>query len=256
MKKITFLLTLLSFCSFGQESFKYRRLQLNGGIGRTSLEDQHFAPMSYTGDQLYFGLQSFWQSEKANKFYIKLSANTGGLIPANNEWLESAEFQFRLASSYQWAVLKGKSWSWNLGPEYFLEMQLLQWEDEEALSEAFSYQQQQSLALASSFNYHTDKWRLETGLSLGLVSLQARPPFNGLADSDEENILVHFFSDLNLKGPWNNQNLMGNSAFYYRLSPRVEIGALHSWQVNYLVESPKYKRINQNFALALNFLFQ
>ena len=256
MKKLSLLLSLLSFCAFGQENPKYRRLQLHGGIGHSQLLDHHFAPMPYTGDQLHFGLQSFWQRENANQFYIKLSANTGGLMPANSEWLESSEVQFRLSSSYQWALLKGKSWSWNLGPEYFIEMQLIQWQDKHALSEAYSYQQQQSLALATSLSYQIKAWRLETAISLGLISLQSRPPFNGLADSEEESLLVNLFQDLQVKDPWNNQNLSGRSAIYYRLSPRVELGALHSWQINCLVESPEYRRSNQNFSLALNFLFR
>tara|TARA_Y100001934_G_scaffold280908_1_gene388932 strand:- start:1337 stop:2119 length:783 start_codon:yes stop_codon:yes gene_type:complete len=254
-KVLGLLMVLNSSPSLAQETESYRRIQLSSGLSLMKIKDADFSPLLYEGNSLNTAISGFWESRKGNRFRLDIAYNTGGLTPGEFEFLESSWLQLQAKLSYQWSVLSHENWNLSLGPRYTLDVQVLQWEDNYELSSALSFFQEQNLALSSSFVFRNSAWRLEADLAFSLISSYKRPPFNAFGSEDAESLKQLLFSNSKWASGLDNQRLEGESAIYYALHRRLELGLKHQWQAIHITENPEFALFSQSLLIALNFTF-
>jgi len=238
MKKLFLILCL--FCGglalHAQESTKEVRksnhqIGLSAGYNSGIFKDDNFSPLHYSTSGLLLGLSyQKLKNRNGNIFFATLDYNADAVKTEVSDEFGASTIQANLGIAYlkNISVVQSDKWKFAVGGRYNFFLQYLDYNEQSAISFLANH----SIDGMGLVEYQLNsKSQISAQLSLPLLSLTVRPPYNG---TDEE--LAYNNDNAPLKVITNGDVGTVNQLFAYDLKLRYDyrLSNRFTWNVAYL----------------------
>ncbi|MEM7367785.1 MAG: hypothetical protein AAF587_04225 [Bacteroidota bacterium] len=261
MKYLFFLLTILS-CIPAQtqtpDEIAYKhQISIGPGYNQGYLRDRNFSPLGYSEGGSLFGVRYAKQHQRS-RFAINLAYSSGNIKTPVSPHFTTSYILGNLSIAYVREIppFSNDKLRIYLGPQYSFYIYYLDWEDQDA----FSFMATHSLDLAVQGRYQlNDLHRLAAQLSIPVVNLIVRPPYNGNDEelgrnNDEGNVFA-----LITNGSWGSWNKIFaytlSLQYYYALTQRLDLLIGYENRYQRTEESFSYRHAHNQFTLGLTLTF-
>ena len=255
-KSLILLILILSFGQvFAQPDTLKNQIGIRLGYNTAFLKDALFSSLNYSEAGVLVGTSYIRQNPSGKSiFETNIDVSTGKLNTKSAIYFTGSYIYANIRLAYLRKLYEHKNTSYYLGGQYQTQIQYFDWKSQSA----FSFMTTNGLSLNGLVNYSfNSKHSIQSGLSIPVFQVLARPPYNGIDEfisANQDNPLK-----LILTGKPTSITkyfaLKWHTSYVINMSRRFDFRIAYALQYQNVVDINKFIELQNQFTTGLNFKF-